>query len=430
VPHPSVEPKTGDPAARALLGGCALAGILLGLALRLTCLLDPGKAFFDAHIYTAYVETLAITGLAGFPELVADFLRFQASAPGAVAPPTRALFITCGHLLATLGGLAPLDALRSVAWFFNLATLPVAFLFLRRAAGAPSALVATALLSVLPTQLFMARGALIDGFFAFWALCNLWCLWENLQRPRCLPLLLLQTLLGALLVLTKENSFFVFATLGALLAACRWLRFGIVTRELWASLILAGVVGVCGIVLLSGGFDRAFEVYRLLVAKAYTLEFAIRTGDGPWFRYPYDLLAVNPATTLLAIGALFGLRRDNRALWFLTLFVLVSMSVMTCVRFGMNLRYGNMWDAPLCALAATQLLRLGTAAPTRLRAPVVAAVFAACLATSVAISQRLVLHHNIGELVAEVYLPAFDILKPSTHTRGAPPSSPSVGNPP
>jgi len=190
-------------------------------------------------------------------------------------------------------------------------------------------------------------------------------------------------------------------------------------------------VKALGIAVLCGGFDRAFEVYRLLLAKAYTLDYAIRTGDGPWFRYPLDLFAINPATTLLAIGSLFTLRRDARAPWFLAGFVLVSMLLMTQVRFGMNLRYGAMWDAPLCALAAIQIQRLATAMRPGLRPSTAALLLGSTLSISASLANSLVLRANIAEPVAQDYLKALRILhdRPKPAATGSPAQTPAPSDP-
>ena len=58
---------------------------------------------------------------------------------------------------------------------------------------------------------------------------------------------------------------------------------------------------------------------------------------------------------LLAVGAVLNLRRENRALLYLTAFIAGSYLFMCNVKYGMNLRYTNMWDMPLRLLAVTQL---------------------------------------------------------------------------
>ena len=50
---------------------------------------------------------------------------------------------------------------------------------------------------------------------------------------------------------------------------------------------------------------------------------------------------------LLAIGSVFNLRRTRKAEWFFLIFIAASYLVMCNIKYGMNLRYANMWDLPL-----------------------------------------------------------------------------------
>ena len=62
-------------------------------------------------------------------------------------------------------------------------------------------------------------------------------------------------------------------------------------------------------------------------------------------------MVMNPAILILAIGGTFQLRRADRSGLYLLLFVAASFVVMANIRYGMNLRYTNMWDFPLRYLA-------------------------------------------------------------------------------
>ena len=99
------------------------------------------------------------------------------------------------------------------------------------------------------------------------------------------------------------------------------------------------------------GLETTIEIYRLLVAKASTLEYAIVTGDGPWYRYLIDLMVVSPIVLVLALGGIFRLKATERPALYLLIFVAASFVLMANVRYGMNLRYANMWDFPLRYLA-------------------------------------------------------------------------------
>jgi 4-amino-4-deoxy-L-arabinose transferase-like glycosyltransferase len=78
----------------------------------------------------------------------------------------------------------------------------------------------------------MSQHALVDGFIAFWALLTLWILWENLQSTPQVGLARGYTAALALLVLTKENSVFVWSAIFVTLITNRWLKIGTVTGEL------------------------------------------------------------------------------------------------------------------------------------------------------------------------------------------------------
>src|SRR6185503_15491132 len=98
-----------------------------------------------------------------------------------------------------------------------------------------------------------------------------------------------------------------------------------------------------------------FTSYQLSVGKNYQLAYAIITGDGPWHRYLVDLLLVSPVILLLAIGAAFKLDRTQKPELFLVAFIAASYLVMCNIKYGMNLRYANMWDMPLRFLAFGQI---------------------------------------------------------------------------
>src|SRR5207237_7011121 len=123
-------------------------------------------------------------------------------------------------------GAEALDALYQVAAFFSMLTLALATFFVWRVRGPTWAIAIAAFMGFAPTQLHMSQHALVDGFFTFWATLVLWLFWENLQAPRDWRWLAGYIVALALLVLTKENSFFVCIALVALLIANRWIHLG------------------------------------------------------------------------------------------------------------------------------------------------------------------------------------------------------------
>jgi Dolichyl-phosphate-mannose-protein mannosyltransferase len=306
---------------------------------------------FDEKLYRAYVNVLTQAGLESYPALAEHYVETQRILPSAILPPTRFFYIAAAYGWNRVWGTDPISSLRAVSSLCGVLLLALAALFAWRLGGQGVALCVTALMAFAPTQIHMSQHALIDGVFAFWATLSLWLLWENLQRPHRLPWLISYSFSLAVMVLTKENAMFAYIGLLVLLAANYWLRFGRITPALCLATLLGPLLGVVTLVFLCGGLGTTVEIYRLLVAKASVLNYAIVTGDGPWYRYLVDLMVVNPVILILAIGGTFQLRRSDRPGRYLLLFVVGSFVVMANIRYGMNLRYANMWDFPLRYLA-------------------------------------------------------------------------------
>ncbi len=344
---------------------------------RYVILLDGGSqvvkvATQDMRSSTPYEIKLEGRGLELYPDLV-DFFRVSQKAPEAMCelPPTRFFYIYAAWLWkrAEFGDAPPvapqspefvlrdpaLVSLHRVACLFSCLGLIVGGIATWRMLGVKALPATLALLAFSPLMIHLGQHALIDGVFTFWAVLSLWLLWENLQRPNHGGLLLALAASLALMVMTKENSFFVYLALLGLVATNRWAKFGQVSPKLLAVLLLGPAVGVAMLVSLSGGVTAFVEIYQLLVSKAQSLTYAIKTGDGPWYRYLVDLLLISPLVLILAIGGVFTQVRGNRAFVFLVAFVGFSYLIMCNVRYGMNLRYASIWDLPLRALAAAQV---------------------------------------------------------------------------
>jgi len=289
-------------------------------------------------------------------------------------------------------------------------TLFVSIAFVWRLKGKAWALAIGALMCVAPTQIHMSQHALVDGFFTFWALICLWLFWENLQAPRDWRWLVAYIVGLALLVLTKENSFFVWIALIALLVANHWLRFGIVTRELVIATVLGPLLGGVILVLLAGGLSQTIHTYHYSLAKNYQLHYAILTGDGPWYRYLVDLLLVSPIVLILAFGTLFRLDREMKPELFMSIFIAASYLVMCNVKYGMNLRYANMWDLPLRFLAFSQIVVMASWAK-QYRTVIIAA--AVLFLAAIEFHQYIVLavRYPLYELITHDLLQALQILK-------------------
>jgi 4-amino-4-deoxy-L-arabinose transferase-like glycosyltransferase len=376
--------------------------------------LHPAAKFsgigFDEGLYREYVNTVARTGLSGYPDIVEQYISLQKKLPASILPPVRFLYIFTAYAWHSVFGTEALEALHNVAAFFSVLTLVLATVFAWRLRGPIWALGTAALMAVAPTQIHMSQHALVDGFFAFWALLSLWLLWENLQAPSRTGWLVSYGLALSLLVLTKENAFFVYVAIVVILLCNRWLQFGAVTRALVLTTIVGPLLGVVILVFLAGSLLDLVSTYQLSVSKNYQLAYAIITGDGPWYRYLIDLLLVSPIVLILAIGGVFRLDRTQKSELFLSAFVVSSYLIMCNIKYGMNLRYANMWDMPLRFVAFGQITYLF--APLR-RYRVVLMCLAVGLFCAFELRQYIVLfvRYPLYELVSEGLLRALKILK-------------------
>ena len=379
--------------------------------------LHPAPAFkgvgFDENLYRQYVNEVIRGGLWNYPDIVDRYIEVQKTLTGSILPPMRFLYIFTAYLWHCVLGTEPLPALHDVASFFSVLSLLLATAFAWRLKGAGCALGVAALMACAPMQLHMSQHALVDGFFAFWAVFTLWMLWENLRAPRAWRWLIPYTLGLALMVTTKENAAFVFIGVLAVLALNRWLQYGTVTRELLACTVIGPLLGFVVLVFLAGDLETLRTTYTLSVSKNYQLTYAIMTGDGPWHRYLVDLLLVSPVVLLLALGALCRLNREQKPELFLAVFLGATYLVMCNLKYGMNLRYANMWEMPLRVLAFSQLAAW-IRPVSRQRIVLMTAIVAAICALEFRQYIILAVNFPLYELVSEGLLRALNILKSPT----------------
>lgn len=365
---------------------------------------------FDEGLYRNYVNQLIAAGVTSYSDIVDRYIEIQKTLTGSILPPLRFLFIFSAYIWHQIFGTEALSALHAVASFFSVLTLLLSTVFAWRLKGPAWALAVAAMMSFAPTQIHMSQHALVDGFFTFWALLCLWLLWENLRAPRH-PLFLAAYVLGlCLMVLTKENSFFVFVALMAIVVLNRWLQFGTVTRELLLCSAAGPLLGFVVLVFLAGGLETLRTSYQLSVGKNYHLAYAIMTGDGPWHRYLVDLLLVSPIVLLLATGSAFRLDRTQKPELFLFSFIAASYLIMCNIKYGMNLRYANMWDMPLRVLAYGQIVAF-CAPLQRYRALIICAAVGVICAVEMRQYIILFVQYPLYELVTEGLLRAQNILK-------------------
>lgn len=407
-----------------MLGGLLCIGIFLRLPpelfsrtespLHALGSLHPAPGFqsigFDESLYRSYVNGVIREGLTNYSSIVDQYIEVQKTLTGSILPPMRFLYIFAAYLWHQVFGTEALAALHNVASLFGILGLLLATLFAWRLQGPVCALAIAALMSFAPTQIHMSQHALVDGFFAFWAMLNLWLLWENLRAPRDWRWLLPLVVALALMVTTKENAAFVYIAMIAIVAVNHWIKWGAVTRELLACMLIGPLLGFVILVFLAGGLETLVTTYRLSVSKNYQLPYAIMTGDGPWHRYLVDLLLVSPVILLLALGALFRLDRDQKPELFVAVFIGASYLVMCNLKYGMNLRYANMWDMPLRVLAFSQLSAL-LRPLERHRFAILCATLGVICAMEMRQYIILFVQYPLYELVSEGLLRALQILK-------------------
>ncbi len=368
---------------------------------------------YDERVYESYVHIISNRGITSYPDLVNGYIEKQKTMSGSMLPPLRFLYIFFGYVWHSLFGTPPRVALGYVSSLFGMLTLLLSTLFAGRLGRPGYALGIAALMAVAPTQLHMSQHALVDGFFAFWVLLALWALWENLQGKDRWPWLILYSCALTAMVLTKENSFFAWIGIVALLVSNRWIKFGLVSRNLIVATILGPALGVTILVWLAGGIDTLIATYQLSVSKNYELEYAILSGDGPWHRYLVDLLLVSPLVLILALGALFNLTPDKKLEWFCVVFIAASYLIMCNIKYGMNLRYANMWDLALRFLAFSQLVRISSFIP-RWRWILLTAMTGFVCAVEFHQYIVLAVNYPLYELVTPGLMHALKILKFST----------------
>lgn len=383
---------------------------LTGASLRMFAPPVFKRCGFDEALYESYVQVLDDHTLLFYPKLVRFYIAEQKVSGVTKLPPTRFLYIFCGYCWDRLFHVKPIDALQAISCLFSILMLPLAAVFAYRMGGSRHAIGVLALVAVSPMQIYVSRHALIDGFFGFWAVLCLWLLWENLKKPARIGWLASYTITLTLLVLTKENAFFVFVAIFGILIVNRRAKFGTVSRPLILCTFAGGLLGVAVIAVLSGGLDYAMETYLILVRNASHLTYAIKTGDGPWYRYLSDLLLMSPLILLLAVGAVFHLTREKKSHLYLLSFIGFSYLIMCNVRYGMNLRYANMWDMPLRYLAFSQLAALCESFNSRRQFALTLAVIGLCVFDLHQYDVFFV-QHNLYELIPEALVRALNILK-------------------
>lgn len=113
---------------------------------------------------------------------------------------------------------------------------------------------------------------------------------------------------------------------------------------------------------------------------------------------------------LLALGGVFRLDRSQKPELFLFIFMAASYLVMCNIKYGMNLRYANMWDMPLRFFAFSQIAAF-CAPLKRYRTLILCSAVAVVCAVELRQYIILFVRYPLYELVTEGLLRALHILK-------------------
>jgi len=96
---------------------------------------------------------------------------------------------------------------------------------------------------------------------------------------------------------------------------------------------------------------------------------------------------------------------------FMAIFIAASYLVMCNVKYGMNLRYANMWDMPLRFLAFSSVIALVAPLPRPNWNIVLSAAIVLICAIEIRQYYILAVHYPLYELITEHLVRALQILK-------------------
>jgi hypothetical protein len=312
----------------------------------------------DEGNYATYVGKGVKYGLGNYGRVVDEFIASQVEQAKAVVPATRIGLIWPATLLARIGNLDPLHALRLMSHGSAILLLIATAIFGYRFGGIRQMLVVATLMAVAPLQIALAQRALGDAYFAFLAVLCAWFFLESLHAPQSRGWLVAYGLAFVLLVLTKENAAFVcIALVGT------WFCFFAagVGRPSFSLLLVTFIAGALAVIILAsllGGLGEWITFYRMYTTKSADIPYVVQFQDGAWYRYLVDFTLLSPVIVALVFGRVFKIDKESRVDFYCALLLGFSFLAMSAVSGGMSLRFAAYWDFPLRWLAASQVLEL------------------------------------------------------------------------
>jgi hypothetical protein len=316
----------------------------------------------DEGNYATYVEKGVKYGLSDYGRVIDEFIASQIQQAQSLIPATRIGFIWPTILLASLGKLNPLYALRLMSHGSAILLLIATAILAYRFGSVRQMLVVTTLMAVAPLQIFLAQRALGDAYFALLAVLCAWFFLENLQAPQSRGWLVAYGVAFVLLVLTKENAIFVCVALVGTWICLLAAGIGRPNFGLLLVTFMAGALAVSILASLLGGLAEWITFCRMY-AKGFAGPYAVQFQGGAWYRYLVDFTLLSPCIIALMFGRVFGIDKESRFDLFWALLLGFSFLAMSTASYGMSLRYAAYWDLPLRWLAASQVLQLSERLP-------------------------------------------------------------------
>jgi 4-amino-4-deoxy-L-arabinose transferase-like glycosyltransferase len=321
----------------------------------------------DDGYYLHYMTMVRQQGLSVFPAL---FEQWNATKQAWIfPPPSRIGFIVASALWSNLFG-ANFDALQHLSLASHLLLCVVNYAFARKHLGEPKALFLGLSLAFSPLLMGISRLALTDSFNALCMTTTVWLFVDLSKDPgrflRGIPFMIAL----AFMVLTKELSVLLTVPFLAFVAYERFVRKeprSFVRFALWFA--IPGALVLASFLLAAGTAARLLETMRIVLGSPATNAYAIKYGEGPWFRPVLDFLLFSPAPTMLAIAGL-GLvlvrwragayDRTSVLLAFLAALFLLELSFFT-----KNIRYAVVLELPLRLFAVLFVVELAGGLRTR-----------------------------------------------------------------
>lgn len=313
----------------------------------------------DELFYVGYARYMAQDPQASLRTLAAEYIARQ---DWHIYPsPLRAGHILLASWWMHATGYYDYRALVYMSAFFSIASLPLAYLFVRRAFGPRPALLSLILFAVSPLNLAMSRRALQDSVVYFFTLLTLYLFYEALRQRN--PLTTVSFALSFLTTLLVKESSVLLAAFFLLVPGIerRLYNRGLSIRPFALGVIVPLVAALAAYVGVAGGLEKLAVLATIVLASPSTSVYAIQFQSGPFFiSYGVDYFLLSPLTILGCLGFVVmsladrNLREARHA--YLMTFLVVTWTAFSF--FSKNVRYVIALDFPIRLLAVLLVARL------------------------------------------------------------------------